>query len=108
LEIAPALARRLATSVVAGYSGTVRLSLYTEHFALSFSDGSLVDVRPFTAERIDDGDALFPELTFLQLLFGYRSLASLRHAFADCIVRKEEHAILLDALFPERPSQPLP
>jgi prepilin-type processing-associated H-X9-DG protein len=51
-----------------------------------------------------DGDAAFPDRTFLQLLFGYRDLAHLRHAFADCSARGPEAAALLEALFPPQPS----
>jgi hypothetical protein len=40
----------------------------------------------------------------LQLLFGYRSLAELEHAFADCQVDSEEKSVLLNSLFPKRPS----
>ena len=48
--------------------------------------------------------AMFPGLTFLQLLFGSRSLDELEHAFADCIVRTVEARSLLNALFPKAPS----
>lgn len=54
--------------------------------------------------RPEDADALFPELTFLQLLFGYRSYEELDAAFADCYAEKAEAAVLLNALFPKRPS----
>ena len=46
----------------------------------------------------------FPNLAFLQLLFGYRSLDELRHAFADCIIRTPEAYDLLTTLFPKQPS----
>ena len=53
---------------------------------------------------MEDADALFPDLTFLQLLFGYRSYDELDMAFADCFANNAEAAVLLNALFPKRPS----
>jgi hypothetical protein len=50
----------------------------------------------------------FPGLTFLQLLFGYRSLAELDYAFADCVVTGEVGRVLLDALFPKQASNVWP
>jgi hypothetical protein len=44
--------------------------------------------------------AMFPDLTFLQLLFGFRPLEALEAAFPDCIVRTQEARALLQALFP--------
>ncbi len=53
----------------------------------------------------DDGnDAAFPDLTFTELLLGYRSLAELIFAHADCRVRGELAPALLDVLFPKRTS----
>jgi len=58
----------------------------------------------YAVNELDDGGAWFPGLGFLQLLFGRRSLAELEHAAADCRVNAEEARVLLDALFPKRPS----
>ena len=33
---------------------------------------------------------MFPDLTFLQLLFGFRPLEALEAAFPDCVVRTQE------------------
>ena len=51
-----------------------------------------------------EGDAGFPNLTFLQLLFGYRSLDELKYAFADCWTDGPNVQVLLDSLFPKMPS----
>jgi len=51
---------------------------------------------------------MFPDLTFLQLLFGFRALAELEAAFPDCIVRTNEARALLDALFLRTPSDVWP
>jgi hypothetical protein len=49
------------------------------------------------------GDAAFPGLTFLQLLFGYRTFEELDYAFPDCWYETDEVFGLLNALFPKRP-----
>ena len=104
-HIAPSLERRLAVSVMAGHSGTLRLNFFKATMALKFEQGRLVDVDSFEPQEFEDGDALFPDLSFLQLLFGYRSLAELMYAFADCQVNNAEAKVLLAILFPKRPSQ---
>jgi hypothetical protein len=43
-------------------------------------------------------------LTFLQLLFGYRSLDELAYAFPDCVARNDGARLLLDTLFPKQAS----
>ena len=48
------------------------------------------------------GDAAFPDLTFLKLLFGYRSRAELADMYPDFIVWHDHHRALLDVLFPKR------
>ena len=45
--------------------------------------------------------ACFPDLAFLQLLFGYRSFDELDYAFADCFT-DEEMPPLVRALFPKQ------
>ena len=91
----------------------------------SLLQGSLLHGNPLQGRRIDteirypifrsyseiniitlplDADALFPDLTFLKLLFGHRSLAELEESRADLYARNAEAAVLLDALFPKKPS----
>jgi hypothetical protein len=107
-HIAPALERRLAQSVAAGHSGTLRLNLYTQQITLVFAAGRLQEVGTFTPRQLEEGDALFPDLSFLQLLFGYRSFAELDEMFPDCYAENAETAVLLEALFPKRPSNLIP
>ena len=52
-------------------------------------------------------DARFPPLVFLQVLFGYRSLDTLRAVFPDVVVN-DNVEVLMKALFPFRPSWVLP
>jgi hypothetical protein len=73
-----------------------------------FENGRLDGVEAWEpGEQWEEAPA-FPGLTFHQLLFGYRSLAELELAFADCIVGDEEARVLIDALFPRQASHVWP
>ena len=102
--IAPVLEKRLAGSVLAGHTGTLRLNFYSDNLVLTFKEGAVSEIGRYEPEDVEDADALFPDLTFLQLLFGYRSYDELDYAFADCYAKNAEAAVLLDVLFPKRPS----
>jgi hypothetical protein len=54
------------------------------------------------------GDAAFPGLTFLQLIFGYRSLEELQYAFVDCFTSNDTARALLNCLFPKQVSSVWP
>ena len=103
-HIAPALARRLASSVIAGYTGALKVNFYVTQLKVDFKDGKLVDVGPYIPEHFFDADAFFPDLTFLQLLFGYRSLDELNYARVDCYANNADAAVLLNTLFPKQHS----
>jgi GNAT superfamily N-acetyltransferase len=107
-RIAPALERRLASSALTGYTGEVKISFYRTGLRLGFQQGRLSVVESWQPTPVERGTAAFPDLTFLQLLFGYRSLEELRHAFADCRVNSDEIGELLQALFPRRHSDVWP
>jgi GNAT superfamily N-acetyltransferase len=103
-RVAPALESRLADSPAAGHSGELRLNFYRGGLRLVFDDGRLAAAEPWPEPEHRQAGASFPPLTFLHLLFGHRSLAELERAFPDCRARNEEARVLLDALFPPRPS----
>ena len=102
------LERRLAGSALVGHTGAIEISFYRTGLRLAFEEGRLATVTPWQPPEPEAGDASFPDLTFLQLLFGYRSLGELDHAFADCWTSKDEARALLEALFPTRPSDVWP
>jgi hypothetical protein len=102
--IRPVLNQRLANSAFANYSGELRLDFYRSGLKLSFDQGTLKNVAPWRSQIWgEEGQAAFTGLTFLQLLFGYRSLNELKYAFAD-VWSEDEAGALLDALFPRLPS----
>ncbi len=107
-HISAVLERRIGQSVMAGYSGKLRINFYRDNLCLQFEQGRLTKVTNFEPKNIEDADALFPDLTFLQLLFGYRSFEELDYAFADCYAKNTEAAVLLKSLFPRRPSDIVP
>ncbi|GIV96574.1 MAG: hypothetical protein KatS3mg057_1231 [Herpetosiphonaceae bacterium] len=108
-HIAPALEQRLAASPFSGHSGEMKLDFYRGGLRLVFENGRLAAAEdwrqsPAWGPRPQAG---FPPLVFLQLLFGHRSLAELRHAFPD-VWADDVASKLLDALFPPRISWVMP
>ncbi len=104
-HIAPVLEQRLADSILPGHSGELMIELYRSRLKLVFERGRLISVEPAAVLAYgDDPPAGFPPLIFLQLIFGYRSLAQLRATFPD-VYAEPEAAVLLDILFPELPSR---
>ena len=77
-HIGGVLEGRLAQSVAVGHSGALRLSFFGDGLLLRFEGGRLAEVAPcphfLSAEEAGPQGARFPDLTFLQLLFGCRSL----------------------------------
>jgi GNAT superfamily N-acetyltransferase len=106
-RIAPVLEERLAGSVAAGHSGELKISFYRDGLRLSFDEGC-IRIQPWKTVGEKGANAAFPGLTFLQLLFGYRSLQELDEALADCFTTGDEARVLLDALFPKPPSSVRP
>jgi hypothetical protein len=101
-HIAPVLERRLAESVAVGYTGELRLDFYRDGLRLAFERGRLVAAESWAPA--EGRSAAFPNLTFLQLLFGHRSLDELHVAYRDCFAHDDEARLLLSVLFPKKPS----
>ncbi|MBX3014952.1 MAG: GNAT family N-acetyltransferase [Caldilineaceae bacterium] len=103
-QITPVLEKRLADSVLVGQTGTLKFDLYRLRFALHLHSGKVAAIEPWQPPAYGD-EAQFscPPLVFLQLLFGYRSLAELQASFPD--VWGDEATIpLLNILFPKEAS----
>ena len=107
--IAPVLEGRLSGSVLAGYSGEVKFTFYRHGMRLVIEKGKLETIEAWTPTPVGNvGNVAFPPHTFLQLLFGYRSLDTLMNCFPDCWISSDEVHVLLDALFPQQPSDVWP
>ncbi len=103
-HIAPALEARLEKSIAVGYSGELKLSFYRSGLRMVFERGKLTTSEAWRPTPEDEGHVSFPDLTFLQALFGYRSMQELRLSFADCWWASESHRALMDILFPKKTS----
>ncbi|MFW6174528.1 MAG: hypothetical protein ACOC5K_02000, partial [Chloroflexota bacterium] len=105
-RIAPALEQRVAESAAPGYSGTVTIGNYRTAVAMELDSGKLARVSEARMPaNWRDVSACFPDLAFLQLLFGRRTLDELQHAFPDCYVKDDEARLLMNTLFTRSPSQ---
>ncbi|MBI5298188.1 MAG: GNAT family N-acetyltransferase [Chloroflexi bacterium] len=106
-RIAPALEARLENSIAVGYSGEIKFNFYRNGMRLAFEQGKLQTAEAWQPTPEDWGHIAFPELTFLQVLFGYRSTQELRQSYADCWWHTESHRALVDILFPRKISSVL-
>lgn len=103
-HIAPALEKRLATSLLAGYTGEIKLDFYRGGLRVVFEQGRLTGAEDWRVPLYgSEANGGFPALVFLQMLFGHRGIEALRQVFPDVWV-SEEIRPLLKVLFPTRPS----
>jgi hypothetical protein len=107
-HIKPVLEKRIAESIVAGQSREIKISFYRDGLRLVLENGRLVAIDPWKPSPEDGGAAAFPGLTFLQMLFGYRSYEELKYAFADCWWDNDEVRTLMNILFPKKLSDVFP
>jgi hypothetical protein len=115
--VAPALEHRLAQSRMSGHTSVLRVGSYRSGVEISIEGGRIKDIVPWKPSRAVVGQengfasrdpgrahALFPDLTFQQLIFGRRSVDELADWYPDCVIRTGEVRALLGALFPRQPS----
>lgn len=107
-HIKPALEKRLAESIAVGHSREIRISFYRDGLRLVIDKGKLTVIEAWKPTPEDGGMIAFPGLTFLQLLFGYRSYEELHQSFADCWCDNEEVRTLINILFPKKLSDLFP
>ena len=98
-HIQPALEKNLVGTVAEGYDGALKLNFYRSGLQLKFNRGRITDISNWSPNSVEDGDARFPDLTFLQLLCGRCRFNELKTNFVDCDGRGEA-GVLLDCLFP--------
>lgn len=99
----PALEKRLAGSMMSGYSGDLVISRYRDASRLVFKDGRIEKIEGLALSENSEGDARFPGDTFLQVLFGFRSMDEVKYMWPDCGWNPETKA-LVEILFPKKPS----
>jgi len=103
-RVCPVLERNLAESDLAGHTGSLEISLYRRGVRIVLESGRISAIESWRPSTACFGDVAFPDLTFLQLLFGFRTLDQLRSSFPDCLVEREAAAAIVTALFPRRVS----
>jgi hypothetical protein len=109
IHITPVLNERLDKSLYVGHSGEVKITFYRDGIRMVFEKGRLIQVERWRPEpQGHSGDAGFPNLTFLQLVFGHRSRDELNYAFPDCWCSNDEVNGLLGVLFPKKSSHIIP
>jgi hypothetical protein len=106
-HVGPVIETNLAEGPFAGHSGEIRISFYTSGLHLVLERGHLASVEAWEPATLEDGDLLFPDLTFVRLLLGSASLAQLTASRADCRVQSRGLGPLVDAMFPKRASSVL-
>jgi hypothetical protein len=108
-HIAPVMEARLEGSPFARHSAEFKISFYRNGLRLRFEGGRLAEVdRWKPTPKTYSGNAAFPDLTFLKLIFGYRALGEIKFAFPDCITENDSDHALLDVLFPKQASSVWP
>jgi hypothetical protein len=107
-HIKPVLEKRLANSIAAGHSCKIYISFYRTGLEIVMEHGMITAIEPWQPLPSEEGNAGFPDLTFLQLLFGYRSFYELEYTFADCWCFSEDMRVLLNILFPKKLSNVYP
>jgi hypothetical protein len=103
-HIAPALERHIASSAIVGYTGEARINFYRSGLSLILDKGRLGPIESWKPSNEDRGNAYFPDLSFLQLVFGYRTFEELEQSYADCYYKDDERRVLLNTLFPKKAS----
>jgi hypothetical protein len=107
-HIEPALEKRLAESIAVGHSREIKISFYRTGLRLVLEEGKLTTLEPWQPTPADAGAVAFPDLTFLQILFGYRSYEELHRSFPDCWCDNEDVRVLINILFPKKVSDVFP
>jgi hypothetical protein len=107
-HIKPALEKRIAESIAVGHSREIKISFYRDGLRLLLEKGKLVTIESWKPSPGNEGDAAFPDRTFLQNLFGYRSFDELERSFADCWCDSQEVRVLINILFPKKLSDVFP
>ena len=107
-HIKTALEKRVAESIASGHSCEIKVNFYRDGLRIVIEKGKLTTIEKWMPSPKVGGDIAFPDRTFLQMLFGYRSYEELHTSFADCWCDREEVRVLIDILFPKKLSDVFP
>ncbi|MEP7135197.1 MAG: GNAT family N-acetyltransferase [Chloroflexota bacterium] len=108
-HIKPVLEKRLAESIAKGDSREILINFYRTGLRLVIENGQIKTIESWKPNPYpDSGHIAFPNLTFLQMLFGYRSYEEIHYAFPDCWCDDERVRVVLNILFPKKTSNIYP
>ncbi|QPC81785.1 GNAT family N-acetyltransferase [Phototrophicus methaneseepsis] len=100
----PVLEDRLDGSAANQYTGDLNMGLYKPYYLrITFENGRVTHIGQ---HELGDGAPFhvqFPDLTFLYLLSGYRTIDELRQLYPDLQIARNGR-VLLEALFPKQRS----
>lgn len=98
-KLAPVFERRLAASMLAGITRTLRLNLYRSQLHLRFEAGRLVAVEGVSTETALVDELRLPPALLAPLVTGYRTFDALAGAYHDVSANGPAHG-LAAILFP--------
>lgn len=102
-DVQPILEKRLVGSRANNFTGQIHISFYSKNgLFLRFEKGCIVEVNN-SAPPFDKEDAAFPFHTFLNVVFGHKTIDELKAILPDVFANRKA-AALLDAMFPAKPS----
>jgi hypothetical protein len=104
--VVPVLEARLARSPAVGWTGDLRIDLYTGGLRLHVDEGRIALVERWIPGGESEGtaDARLTSDDLLQLVLGNRRIGELERTSADCLLTSDAGALLLDVLFPLMPA----
>ena len=106
-DLKPVLEARLISSRANRFTGQLHISFYQKTgLLIKFEEGCIIEVTN-EAPAIDKEDAAFPYHTFLNVVFGHRSISDLNAVFSDAYANRKG-TILLETLFPKKSSWIMP
>ncbi len=98
-HVSPALEKHLLGTPAESYTGTLTLGFFQSGLRLEFERGRITKINNLGQKDLESRDASFPDLTFLQLLGGRRTIDQIQESYPDCSASPTGQA-LLTALFP--------
>lgn len=98
-RIRPALEKNLEGSVAQGYHGEFRVNCFRNGLNLKISKGKITEISNWEPQDVFEGNPRFPDLVFLQLIFGRRRFRTLAKEHPD-VYGDKQAATVFDCLFP--------
>jgi len=103
-HIAPVLEKRIEGSIIPGYSGELKIAFYRSGLKMVWEKGKLEEAENLPLTNHEGTPAAFPYLTFLNMVFGRCTFEELKAQYPDCYWETDEVRLLLNTLFPKKPS----